>query len=278
MTNIPEPPPAAAGSDPMEQEVIGKERAELTQGAEEARGWVSPRYCVSRSVELDLSVLEANRCVAFCGEAPEADPYRVLRTRIMHRRQGSSCNSIMVTSAVPGEGKTLTAINLAVTFAREFSQTVLLVDCDLRRQNIHQVLGYRSDKGVVDYLLNDEPLAELIVWPGIEKLTVISGGRIMNDSSELLASPRMQRLVEEMKHRYPERLIIFDLPPVLAGADALAFASLADFVLMVVLAERTSGKDVQKAVSLLPQEKVLGMVLNRGNSGGRKYYGKYPGS
>jgi protein-tyrosine kinase len=236
-------------------------------------GRISPSYNVSRSIQLDPYLLLQNRCVAYQGETPEVDAYRILRTRIMHRADLSTCNTIMVTSALPGEGKTLTAINLALIFAKEFSQTVLLVDCDLRRQNIHEFLGYDAEKGLADYLLNGEPLSELIVWPGIEKLTVISGGKTLNVGSEFLASPGMKRLVQEMKHRYPERLVIFDVPPVLAGSDALAFAPLVDFVVMVVRAEQTSAKDVQKAVALLPKAKLLGLVLNGGTS---KENWKYP--
>ncbi len=85
----------------------------------------------------------------------------------------------MVTSAKPGEGKTLTAINLAITLAKEFNQTVLLVDCDLRKQDVHRRFGYESDKGLGDYLLNECSMNEIISWPGVEKLTLISGGRII---------------------------------------------------------------------------------------------------
>jgi len=164
---------------------------------------------------------------------------------------------------LPGEGKTLTAINLAFTFAREFKQTVLLVDCDLRQQKIHEYLGYPSEKGLIDYLLDDTPIADLITWPGMEKLTLISGGRTAVGSSELLGSPRMKELVDDMKNRYPDRFIIFDVPPVLSAADALAFAPMIDHILVVVRAGGTSIQDVRKSLKLIPKEKVMGLVLNR---------------
>lgn len=243
---------------------------------QEKMGWVSPSYETSRSVRLEPKVMAENRCVAFQGGEPEADAYRVLRTRILHRIQKGRCNTLMVTSALPGEGKTLTAINLALSFSKEFSQTVLLVDCDLRRQSVHEVLGYQAEKGLVNYLVDGEPLTDLIVWPGIEKLTVISGGRTMTDSSELLGSPGMNSLVSEMKSRYQDRLIIFDVPPLFVGADALAFAPLVDHILMIVRAEKTSGKDVANALKLLPQGKVLGTVLNCGRAkADMKYPAKY---
>lgn len=226
-------------------------------------GWVSPQYTKSRTVGLNPRTLELNRCIAFHVDVPEVEQYRVLRTRIMQRAGTGEGSTIMVTSALPGEGKTLTAINLALTFAREFQQTVLLVDCDLRRQNIHKTLGYASDKGLSDYLLDDCPISELFVWPSVEKLSVISGGRVVKDGSELLGSPGMRRLVTEMKTRYPGRFVIFDVPPVLTGADALAFAPLVDGILLTVQAGQTPVQEVTKALNLLPRDKVLGTVLNR---------------
>lgn len=226
-------------------------------------GWVSPQYTQSRTVALNPRTLELNRCIAFHVDAPEVEQYRVLRTRIMQRTGTGEGSTIMVTSALPGEGKTLTAINLALTFAREFQQTVLLVDCDLRRQSVHKTLGYASCKGLSDYLLDDCPIGELFVWPSVEKLSVISGGRTVKDGSELLGSPGMRRLVTEMKTRYPGRFVIFDVPPVLTGADAMAFAPLVDSILLTVQAGQTPVQDVTKALGLLPRDKVLGTVLNR---------------
>lgn len=226
-------------------------------------GWVSPTYSVSRKVSANPDVLHANRCILHRPQdSVEVDAYRVLRTRILQKCKEKGGNTIMVTSAMPGEGKTLNAVNIAVTLAREFQQTVLLVDCDLRRQSIHRYFGYESDKGIIDYLLNDTPLSELMTWPGIEKLTVISGGRPISGGSELLGSSRMKELVEDMKTRYPERYIIFDVPPLLAGADALAFAPLVDHVVMVVREGATPADAVNRAIKLIPPEKVLGLVLN----------------
>lgn len=228
----------------------------------EKTGWVSPSYLHSRSVKLNPQVLMENRCVGYQPEAPELEFYRVLRTHILQQTGGRG-NTIMVTSACPGEGKTLTAINLAFTFAREFKQTALLVDCDLKSQKIHDRLGFPSDKGLVDYLMDDAPISDLMVWPGVEKLTIISGGKTVQDSSELLGSLGMKNLVTDMKTRYPDRYVFFDVPPLLTCADSLAFAPLVDYILVVVQAGQTSLQDVNKALKLLPGEKVLGLVMNR---------------
>ena len=225
-------------------------------------GYNSPVYTLSRSVRLNPRVMAANRCVAFLADSPDVEFYRQLRTRILQLSGGVGA-TVMVTSALPGEGKTLTSINLALTFAKEFKQTALLVDCDLRQQQIHGMMGFPSDRGLVDYLMDDCPIPELFVWPGVEKLSVISGGRTVRDSCELLGSPGMKDLVHDMKHRYPERYVFFDAPSILSSADAVAFAPLVDYILVVAQAGRTSLKDINRAVELLPPEKVLGLVMNR---------------
>ncbi len=238
-------------------------------------GWVSPKYSYSRSVHLDPRVLSNNRCVALFPDSHDLEPYKILRTQILQNTKAEQGNTVMITSSLPGEGKTLTSINLAFTFAQEFSQTAFLVDCDLRQQSVHRMLGIPSDLGVVDYLLNDRPLTDLIMWPGIEKITFISGGRRLQQSAELLGSDRMKALVQEMKTRYADRYIFFDAPPVLTGADTLAFAPSVDSILLVVQAGKTSLTDVRKAISLLPPEKLLGLVLNDVDAKSRSEYYAY---
>lgn len=238
-------------------------------------GWISPMYSQSRSIHLDPGVIAKNRCLAYMDNMPAAEAYRVLRTQILHRTRGTGNNIIMVTSALPAEGKTLSAINLALTFSREFRHTVLLVDGDLRKQSIHQYLGCAGEKGLIDYLADGAPLQELITWPGIEKMTLISGGRLHHESSEILGSPRMKELISDMKGRYPERYIIIDAPPILTGADVLTLAPLVDQVIVVVHAGVTSLDDVKQAVQYLPREKILGFVLNRSSTDHAKYYSEY---
>lgn len=236
---------------------------EFTQKEKEKAGWVSPNYNKSRTVHLDPAVLADNRCVGILPYAREAEVYKMLRTQILEATKEKGGNTIMVTSALPGEGKTLTAINLAFTFARLFEQTVLLVDGDLRQQAIHKTLGFASDKGLIDHLVDDTPLSELMIWPGIDKLTLISGGRSVAESTELFRSTRMRDLVSEMKTRYPDRYVFFDVPSILGGADTLDFVSLVDHVIVVVQYGVTPVDAVKKAVELIPQEKVIGFVLNR---------------
>jgi non-specific protein-tyrosine kinase len=238
----------------------------------EKPGWVSPNYSQSRAVHLDPGFIARNRCLLYLDNSRAAESFRVLRTQLLQRTRDSGANTIMVTSTLPGEGKTLTAINLAVAISREFQHTVMLVDGDLRKQSVHKYLGCTGEKGLIDYLAGSTPVSDLITWPGIEKMTFISGGRLINDSAEILGSPRMRELIPSMKGRYPERYIIFDAPPILTGADVLTLAPLVDKVIVVVQAGKTSMDDVQKALQYLPKEKVLGLVLNRSSSTRTAYY------
>jgi protein-tyrosine kinase len=234
--------------------------------------WVPPVYWYSQSCEPDLFSMEKNRCVCFKEDTPELDYYKMLRTQIMQRTQAKGWNTVMITSALPGEGKTVTSINLAMTFAKAYNQTALLVDSDLRQQKVYCYLGIDSRLGIFDHLVEGRPLQDIIIWPRIEKMTLISGGRIINESAELLGSPKMKFLVEEMKTRYNDRYILFDAPPVLSGADALILSSLVDGIVMVVEADKTPLKDIQEALTLMPKEKFLGFVLNKHTSRRKGYY------
>jgi non-specific protein-tyrosine kinase len=239
--------------------------------------WKPPVYTDSTNINLDHGCLLNNRCICISPDAPELESYKVLRTKIQQLTKQKGWNTVMITSPDAGEGKTLTAVNLALTFARAYNQTVMLVDCDFRRQSIQKIMGFEGSAGLIDYLVDGRPLNEFIIWPGIDKLTLISGGRTFDDSSELLDSPRMRNLVQELKNRYDDRYIIFDVPPILGNADALALTPHVDSIVMVVAEGKTSMRNVQKALEAIPQEKFLGFVINKqkiGWSRYRSYYGR----
>ena len=261
---------------PSRQEFPIRIEAPTAAATEDKSGRVSPVYRQSRSHQLNQKVLADNRCLSTFSDSFEIESYKMLRTQIMQRTRPNGWNTIMITSALPNEGKTLTAVNLALTFAKEFNHTVLLVDCDLRNQSVHKMLGIKSELGLIDVLMDNRPLQELIIWPGIEKFSLISGGRTISESSEVLSSAKMKALVNEIKSRYNDRYVIFDLPPVLSVADAVAFAPSVDAVLMVVQAEKTSTEDVNKAMGLLPKEKFIGFVLNKCKARAKAYSETYP--
>jgi len=140
----------ADGSSLNHETGPGNSSLEKGSGRYDGPGWKTPVYSESRTVAIDVDTAVSNHCVALSPDFAEVDYYKVLRTQLRQAGKEKGWNTIMVTSVSPGEGKTVTAINLAATFAQEYSQTVLLVDADLRRQAIHRYLGYASDVGLLD--------------------------------------------------------------------------------------------------------------------------------
>jgi protein-tyrosine kinase len=222
------------------------------------------QYTRTRTVKVPRNVLQENRIITGLGDGPFSDAYKILRTQVLQRLRDNGWNVLAVTSPGADEGKTLTAINLAASLAMEVDYTVLLVDANLRHPSIHEQLRLPQGKGLSEYLLDDEPVENLLIHPeGFDHLTILPGGRPLMNSSEMLNSPKMTRLVEEMKQRYPSRIVIFDLPPVLNAADALAFSPYVDAALLVVEEGKTGRQDLERAVELLGGTNVLGTVLNK---------------
>ncbi|MDJ0784827.1 MAG: polysaccharide biosynthesis tyrosine autokinase [Desulfosarcinaceae bacterium] len=246
-----------------------------TRHEKPANEWQPPVYDQSQTAKIDLKKAEANHCICALPDQPESDHYRVLRTQIQHIMAERDWKTVMVTSTRPGEGKTVTSINLAFAFAKAYHQTVLLVDCDFRRQTIHRYLGLNSKVGLIETLLNKQPLKEVIIWPEVEKLALISGSRTISESSELLASPMMRSLVREMRDRYADRYLFFDVPPILGGADAMAFAPVVDGILLVVGSNGASKKEIRQCLDTIPEEKLLGVVLNMHKGKLPNYYAYY---
>ncbi len=221
-------------------------------------------YTTTRSLNIPLSVLRQRRVMAAYDKGPFVDAVKILRTQVMHRLRENNWNVLGVTSPGHGEGKTLTAVNLAVSLAMETTQTVLLVDANLRNPSIHEVFGLKDCPGLADYLLDNQPVEDLLVHPGIGRFVLLPGGRAISNSTEILTSPKMLALVEEFKHRYPSRIVIFDLPPLLYTADVLAFSPYIDALLLVVEEGKTTVEEVRRALSLLKNSRpVLGTVLNK---------------
>ncbi|HEU4684720.1 MAG TPA: CpsD/CapB family tyrosine-protein kinase [Nitrospira sp.] len=221
-------------------------------------------YTHTKSLDIPVSTLRRKRVMAAYERGPFVDAYKILRTQVMHRLRENGWNVVGVTSPGHGEGKTLTAVNLAVSLAMEATQTVLLVDSDLRSPGIHEVFGLQDYPGLADYLLDDKPVEDLLVHPGIGRCVILPAGRATPNSTEVLTSPKMLALVEEFKHRYPSRVVIFDLPPLLHTADVIAFSPYTDALLMVVEEGRTTAEELQRALSLVKDSRrVLGTVLNK---------------
>jgi protein-tyrosine kinase len=241
------------------------------------REFVPPEitYTVTRTVGVDRETMRRHRLIArgVEAEAPVSEAFKVLRTHILHHTKAEGRNTLMITGPYPGEGKTLTAVNLAISIAQEVNQTVLLVDADLRYPSVHRCFGIEVKEGLVDHLTAGVPLSELLVHPdGLAKLVLLPGGRPVAQAAELINSPLMRDLVQELKHYYENRYVIFDLPPLLTYADALAFAPLMDGIIVVVEAGKTAREDIERCQQMLEKFKLLGFVLNKVDTWQQGYY------
>lgn len=221
------------------------------------------RYSQTRTVKLNPADLSRNCIIAGNVDPAVRSAYSLLRTQVLQRLDENGWNAVSITSPSTGEGKTLTAINLAISIAKAVTHTVLLVDLDLRRPRVHEYLGYEPEYGIDDYLLSGVPIHEILFSPGIERLVVLPGRETHEDSSELISSPKMVRLSEELKQRYASRIVIFDMPPLLSVDDAMAFAPYVDAVLLVLEESRSQIVEVQRAAGYLKATPLLGAVLNK---------------
>lgn len=204
----------------------------------------------------------------------ESEQFRSLKTNLMFASERGAPRTIMVTSAVPDEGKSFVSANLAVTFAQSVDEHVLLLDCDLRLPTVHKVFGIMDGSpGLSDLLTGKKEIPEVLYKTGVEKLTVLPGGTIPANPTELLSSKRMKNLLMELESRYKDRYIIIDSPPPLLTAEAIAISRQVDGIIIVVKHESTSRKDVKEMIDLLDNDKILGVVVNRYDVRLAKYYG-----
>ncbi|HVJ31564.1 MAG TPA: CpsD/CapB family tyrosine-protein kinase [Terriglobia bacterium] len=216
----------------------------------------------TRRVDLVEPELVRNRIVARRQKEPAADTFRILRTKVMQLMARNNLRSIAVTSPRYGDGKSTIAINLALSLALDVKQTVCLVDLDFRQPSVHRYLGIEPQLGLCDYLLHDTPIAQCLVRPSHERMVVLPTKSRLENSSETLGTPKMAALAQELKSRYPDRIIIYDMPPLLAQDDAIGFLPHVDGVLLVVREGATKIEEVRQAMHLLSNTTVVGTVLN----------------
>lgn len=220
-------------------------------------------YTSTRSITLDPQHLRDNLIIGGIDDNQIIDSYKLLRTRVLQRMQQNNWRTLGITSLVENEGKTLTAINLALAIAMKQNNTVVLIDADLRRPSIHKYLGFVPEVGLYDYLKSNVVIEEIFVHPNIDRLVILPGNDSTYDASELLASPKMAHLVGELKSRYTSRLVLFDLPPIHVGDDVLAFAPHLDTAMIVVEDGRSRSDLFIKAIELLEGTDIIGAVLNK---------------
>ncbi|NWG31213.1 MAG: tyrosine-protein kinase family protein, partial [Rhodocyclaceae bacterium] len=226
---------------------------------------------ISRRIDLDMNVLTGHGILTPDSVRSQlGDEMRVIKRPLLHNVTGKSAapvkdaNLIMITSALPGEGKTFMAANLAISIAMELDHTVLLVDADVARPSLPEVFGFDEEKGLLDVLTDPTlDLSQVLLRTNVEKLSVLPAGTPHPRATELLASEAMNHLLADMAQRYHDRIIIFDSPPLLVTTEARALAMHMGQVVLVVKAESTTHAEVKNAIAAIESCPVKMVVLNK---------------
>jgi Mrp family chromosome partitioning ATPase len=229
-------------------------------------------YTKTRVFRPSAATLENNRILNPSAEGAANAAFRMLRTQVLQRMDAHGWRSLAVFGATAGDGKTTTAINLAVSLANGHSRSVLLVDLDFKRPALAARLGLAPEFGADDALRGEAQIEDCLYHPeGFERLVVLPARGTLANSSELLAGPRSREIVAELRDRYPDRIVLYDLPPVLSADDALAFAPLVECGLVVAAESRTRRNDLVRTIELLQKTPLVGTVLNRASGSTNSY-------
>ena len=255
--------------DKAKQDYGGPERRQASAAVASARdAFETPRSVkpdwAARKVEIVEQELREERVIAGLEYDDRAEPYRQLRTQVMKTMRDNGWRSLAITSAHSSAGKSLTAVNLAISISRDVNYQVLLVDLDLRTPSVDEKLRIDVANGLVDYLNGDVSLSDVLINPGYERLFVLPGKSTEKFSSEILASPQMKQLLQDLGDDQDDsRIMIFDLPPLLRNDDALVITPVADATLFIVEDGVTTEEQLQQSLQMLKGANLIGTVLNK---------------
>ena len=224
-------------------------------------------------VSYDDNHIDKNMVTLLKPQSFEAEQFKILRTSLLFPSLGKSPRTIMVTSSVPDEGKSLISANLAVSIAQSIQEYVLLIDCDIRRPCIHTQFGFGDVPGLSDHLSKGIPVSSLLLKTKVNKLSILPGGNPAHNPSELVSSQKMSKLLQEVKYRYSDRFIVIDSPPPKLTAESSALSRQVDGVLLVIEYGRTSREMVLDLVNTIGKEKIIGVVFNKLDMRFAHYYG-----
>jgi protein-tyrosine kinase len=246
----------------------------LVEGTAPASGMDNEvQYRQTAVVELDETLLEQQRIVAHRKSHPASRSFDLLRTQVLQKMAENGWRTLAVTSPTTESGKTVVAINLAIGIAQQTNRTSLLVDMDLRRPRVASSLGLKREVSLNQVLSGQARVEEAMVNPGMARFVVLPVQQPVPNSSEVLASSRVAALINELRDKYTDRVVIVDLPPVLAADDVLAVLPRIDCVLMVVGNGTSTRKEIEESMNRLSKFNILGVVLNKDDAPfGKDYY------
>ncbi len=233
-----------------------------------------------RDERMEYRLAPKNPCIVTLNEpdSPVAEEYRKLKTKVLRLALENTNQSVLVvTSSVSGEGKSLTAINLAVSLSQEMERSVLLVDADLRRPSMSEYLGVTAKMGLSECLHDGIPVQSAIVKTNVPRLSLLPAGKAVHNPVEVLSSPRIRSLFGELKQLAPDRTVIIDTPPALPFAETQVMSAVADGVLFVVKEGATTVQELRDSLELMAGANILGIVFNGATdlSMNNRYYHYY---
>lgn len=261
------------------------EKAKASRGEPQRKAETAPRkvrdsvadvekitYRQTQVIHLDPLVLEENRIISYSKNDARSMSFDILRTQVLRKMQVNDWRTLAITSPTPKCGKTVVALNLALSIAHQTEQTVLLADFDLRNPAIAAYLGLPTGVSLIDYLEGEAELADVFINPGVPRLTLLPNHSPIANATETLTTSRMKALVADIRNRYESRMVIFDLPPVLTTDDAMAFMPQVDCALLVVANGASTTSDVKEADRLLQTTNLIGTLLNKSEENTSTYY------
>lgn len=234
------------------------------QGAEHRAGVDAEfQYRQTPVFSLDMAHLESQRIVAHQKSHPASWAFDLLRTQVLQKMDQNGWKTVAVTSPTMESGKTVVSVNLAIAIAQQTNRTSLLIDFDLRRPKVATALGLRPETSLNQVLTGSASVEDALVNPGLPRFVVLPTRHSMTGSAEVLGSTRVASLMAELRDRYDDRVVVIDLPPVLAADDVLAITPRVDCVLMVVGNGSSTRKEIEEAMSRLSKVPLLGVILNK---------------
>jgi non-specific protein-tyrosine kinase len=262
---------ALSEREQLENDIIKLLRKENPEVLESRQKRIQLSYSKTQTINTDSENLLCNRVFAHMPDIKVTEQIEILRFQVLKKLDQLNANRLMITSATHGEGKTFISTNLAVSIAQNLDRTVMLIDADVRnRTRRHHCIAniffnsYDGGAGLSDYLQGTAKISDVLINPGIPRLTLLPRGQGLLDSPTLLESAKMEELVSEMKSRYSnERIILFDGSAFLPNPDALILSRFVDAVLVVVESEKTRIDALKKMIDLLKEQKIIGTVMNK---------------
>ncbi len=216
-----------------------------------------------RKVNIGTEILTNNRIVAALKNDPRAGLFKTLRNKVLQKMRAFDWNIVALSSPMNGMGKSLMSINLAVSIALDANYSAILVDLDMRNPSVHRYFGLSPQYGLSDYFEHDIDLDDLFIHPNLDSLVILPAGKAISQASVSIIFPKMLNLISELNNRYPDRIVVINLPPLLNTDDAQVLIPIVDTCILVVAEQQTTQDEIKRSLQIIGNKKYFGTILNK---------------